>query len=209
MANENREIVVDLADRDRTHTLIIYLERAKRLVELILDTGAMITTLAADLLKPETKLTTKQLVIPGVAGPEHTFVTHGTVITYILMNDGTKIPMELHVTDRKNAGSRDGFLGHDFLKHYKCRIDMHENKLSIKLPENTTNEKREEEKEKDEPMITKCDLADCQQCKMNFDEFKRRMQSNKMNVRIIDEMKKRGYMLLENAEIIPNNTKNL
>lgn len=131
-----------------THKLFIYngnpiitlnINFCTRPVNLLLDTGASISLISADVTKPnsENGSSIKLYGINGKATPIETtgFANGETTINSV------EIPITLHIIDRIHAGPADGYLGFDFLSKYHSMIDLENGTISIKLreSENTNN----------------------------------------------------------------------
>lgn len=104
----------------------------KRPIKLLVDTGAVITLVASDVIMDFTPKLNCVLDLCGVTGSTDLIQTRGAVNGYSMINNNT-LGTTMHLVDRKYAGPADGYLGFDFLSQYRTIIDMNEKKIYFKL----------------------------------------------------------------------------
>lgn len=101
-----------------------------RPIELLLDTGSMITLLAGDLLRNDVPICSSSLIITGITGSNNAITTLGSASGNIWIKQ-TPLRTNFQLIDRAFCGLKDGYLGMDFLLKYRAIIDLHNNKISL------------------------------------------------------------------------------
>lgn len=101
-------------------------------IELMVDTGAQVSILAEDKVRPGTKIMGNPIKIYGIAGEDEKISTHGKVIGKVYPTRDQGIITQIHIVNRKYSGPLDGFLGMDFLQTYNAVIDSKQKILILR-----------------------------------------------------------------------------
>lgn len=94
--------------------ILLFTNIAKRPIKLVVDTGAVITLIADDVILEGTSKLNCKLDLCGVTGQENIIQTGGTIFGFSAINNHL-LHTTMHLIDRKYAGPADGYLGFDFL----------------------------------------------------------------------------------------------
>lgn len=122
----------ELITSNNTMFISLYTNITKRPIKLVVDTGAVISLIADDIILEETSKMNCILDLCGVTGQDNIIQTKGTVLGYSAINNRL-LTTTMHLVDRKYAGPADGYLGFDFLSQYKAVIDIEASKIYFKL----------------------------------------------------------------------------
>lgn len=126
--NHISTLIYDLEISNNALYIRIFTNVTTRPIRLIVDTGAVITLVACDLIMEMIEKTNCKLNLCGVTGQEHIIQTKCLIYGFSSINDRF-LGITMHLIDRKYAGPADGYLGFDFLSQHKAKIDIANSKL--------------------------------------------------------------------------------
>lgn len=126
---------IQLNENDSTLTWTVKTDFTDKPVRLVVDTGSQIGLTDKDRVKSSVKIAKPIYHLTGVAGQEHKVSTDGHLIGNFITDDNTKWLTSIHLVNKRNTGQHDGYLGLDFLKKYKAKIDVHNKILELHEPD--------------------------------------------------------------------------
>lgn len=126
---------MDIIIENRAIYAIFRTNATIRPIKLLVDTGAMITVVASDLMKPEAIVKNDSKNLCGITGTEIQVKTCGTTHVAILSSKlkDNAVNIKMHLFDRKYLVNGDGYLGFDFMHQLRTMIDIANKKLVCML----------------------------------------------------------------------------
>lgn len=103
-------------------------------VRLVVDTGSQVDLAATDSIKPFAKIRKPIYQLGGFSGQEPGVSTDGHLIGNFITDHNMKWLTRIHLIDRRNAGLHDGYVGYDFMKDHRAKIDLHDKTLELFAP---------------------------------------------------------------------------
>lgn len=89
---------------------------------------------ATDTLKNGQKVKKPIYHLTGINGDQHKVKTGGHLMGNFITDDEMKWLTQIHLIDRQLTGKYDGYVGYDFLKRYKAKLDIHNKVLELHKP---------------------------------------------------------------------------
>lgn len=107
-----------------------------RPIRLLVDTGAAISLISENVIKPDAKLRNLNVKLFGFSGKDHYVNSSKAVDGLINMSvePNSQIGATFHIVSPVYTGETDGFLGADFILFYRTILDF--GRCKMILPEN-------------------------------------------------------------------------
>lgn len=102
------------------------------IIKLLVDTGAAATLIASDIILDSINVAEFKLNLFGLPGRDAMISTGGLVQGFAEIGEG-KAGIAMHLIERKYAGPADGYLGFDFIRQHKSKIDMESQMLTCNI----------------------------------------------------------------------------